>query len=117
LFVGLRKVVMLMKFWKKDFKYVEEIDTYYGNMYIFSVSGESANYLKKKYTLHYPNIRVNLFDDNSMSVVSITDNKLQRDITDIDDKEDLKELLLIIKTALPFSYCRQDNMNDTEGSD
>ena len=88
----------MIKFWKEDFRYVERyeygLDVY---RYVFTVRGESANYLMNKYDLGYPNITVNLFtDDNSMSVASKANNGLQSDVTDIDDIDDLAELLKIL---------------------
>ena len=88
----------MIKFWKEDFQYIERISSYYGDLYIFSVRGESANYLMNQYDLSYPNVQINLFtNDNTMTVGSKTDNKLKADCADIDDEDDLKELLSILQ--------------------
>lgn len=87
----------MVKFWKEDFKYIKRFLSYYGYCYIFSVRGESANYLMNKYDLEYPNVYVNLFtDDNSMTVASKTENKLKSDVVDIDE-EDSKKLLYLLQ--------------------
>lgn len=88
----------MIKFWKEDFRYIERLNfSFGGHIYIFTVRGESSNYLRNIYTLQYPNIQVNLFTiDNSMSIGSKTDNKLKSDITDMDE-EDVKELLPLLQ--------------------
>ena len=88
----------MIKFWKDDFRYIKRINfTGGGYIYIFSVRGESSNYLRNKYYLQFPNIQVNLFTiDNSMSIGSKTNNKLHSDITDMEE-EDTKELLSLLQ--------------------
>lgn len=94
----------MIKFWKEDFRYISRsymaCDLYmnkYGYRYTFSVRGESANYLINKYDLDYPNIQVHLFTcDNTMTVTSKTENKLNSDVADIEE-EDLKELLSLLQ--------------------
>lgn len=100
--MGLREEGMI-KFWKEDFKYIRRSPyTHYfvegfGYSYTFSVRGESANYLINKYDLDYPNIQVHLFTgDNSMTVTSRTDNKLNSDVDDINE-DDIEELLAILQ--------------------
>ena len=97
-------MIIVVKFFKEDFRYTKRYGYYNsetggeGLCYSFSVRGESANYLMNKYGLEYPNVTVDLLtDDNSMSVTSYTDNKLKRDITDIDDEDDVEELLNILQ--------------------
>lgn len=94
----------MIKFWKDDLKYIGR--TYiacnlsmnkYDYYYTYSVIGESANYLRNKYGLDYPNIQVHLFTcDNTMTVTSKTENRLNSDVTDIEEG-DLKELLSILQ--------------------
>lgn len=102
------------KFYKEDFKYIKIIDTYYGYRHIFSVCGESVNYLKNKYDLKYPNVQVSLFtDDNAIIVGSSTDNLLSMDgviITDnaIVNKEDIEELTLILQKKICMGLYDQE---------
>lgn len=87
----------MIKFWKEDFTYVKRLDCSIGGyIYIFSVRGESSNYLRNKYDLTYPNIHVNVFTiDNSMTIGS-KNEKLQADITDMEE-EDVNELLPLLQ--------------------
>lgn len=98
----------MIKFWKEDFKYIGKkyisCNSYMNRYecYTFSVRGESANYLINKYDLDYPNIQVHLFAcDNTMTVTSKTDNRLNSDVADIED-EDLKELISIIQEDVDY---------------
>ena len=93
----------MTKFCKEDFKYIKIINTYYGYRHVFSVCGESVNYLRNKYDLKYPNVQVSLFaDDNALTVGSNTSNLLSMDnvvVTDnaVVNKEDIEELLHILQ--------------------
>ena len=113
---------IVIKFWKEDFRYIER-HSYYNNergdsgyYYTFTVRGESANYLMNKYELSYPNVEVHLFaDDNSMTVTSKIDNGLNRDVVDIDDESDLKELLLILQEEVRIDHINyEEYMCDAE---
>ena len=104
----------MTKFCKEDFKYIKIIDTYYGYRHIFSVCGESVNYLKNKYDLKYPNVQVSLFtDDNAIIVGSSTSNLLCMDgviITDnaIVNKEDIEDLLDILQEKVGKGLYNQE---------
>lgn len=88
------------KFFKEDFTYIKIIESYYGYYHVFSVYGESVNYLRNKYDLKYPNVKVHLFvDDNTLTVGSRTDNLLFMDNAVI-DKEDAKELMSILQEII-----------------
>jgi len=93
-------MIIVVKFWKEDFKYIKIIEAYYGYDHVFSVHGESVNYLRSKYDLKYPNVKVHLFiDDDTLTVVSRTDNLLFMDNVVI-DKEDTKELMFILQEIM-----------------
>ena len=102
----------MVKFKKEDFKYVSRVyiacDLYMnkcGYYYIFSVVGESANYLKNKYSLQNINIEVNLFADNSMRICSYKEHSRDKDIVYM-AKEDVKELLPLLQEDMNLDFWR-----------
>ena len=103
-------MIVVNKFCKEDFKYIKIKKTYNGYYHIFSVHGESVNYLRNKYDLKYHNVQVSLFtDDNiltvesnlSMGDVVITDNA-------VINKEDIEELLHILQEKVNKGLYNQE---------
>ncbi len=85
------------KFWKEDFKYVGKFLSYGDICYTFSVSGESAVYLKYKYHLDTINIRLDVFmDKGCMSIVGKSKLGLDLHFANIDE-EDYQELMNILQ--------------------
>jgi hypothetical protein len=90
----------MIKFWKEDFTYVKRLDCSIGGyIYIFSVRGESSNYLRNKYDLEYQNIYVNVFNRFEGITVGSENEKLQADIADMEE-EDENELLPLLQEEI-----------------
>ena len=91
----------MIKFWKEDFTYVKRLECSIGGyIYIFSVRGESSNYLRNKYDLTYSNMYVNVFTiNNSITVGSKANNMSLSDITDMEE-EDENELLPLLQEEI-----------------
>ena len=79
----------MIKFWKEDFKYIERhfhvsdplgFTSYY---YVFTVCGESANYLMNKYNLNGHDMKIGFFEVNNHILVGSC-NERWKDI-DMDD--------------------------------
>lgn len=88
----------MVKFWKEDFKYVERhfyvsdplgFTSYY---YVFTVCGESANYLMNKYNLNGHDMKIGFFEVNNHILVGSC-NERWKDI----DMDDIYELLNILQ--------------------
>ena len=81
----------MIKFWKEDFKYNKRLGNTEPFGYLFTVRGESANYLINQYNLNHPNVFVNCYLDKTIYIGSRADSNLQSDICDC-GREDIEEL-------------------------
>ena len=99
----------IIKFWANDFGYTERLGCVEPFGYLFSVCGESANYLTNKYELRYPNVFVNCYLDKTIYIGSRTNKTLQGKQcgeTCCCDEDDIEELYNLLK---PIMECDMQN--------
>lgn len=83
---------------KDDFTLEKKSTNSLYTWYKFVISGESANYLKKRYGLRYNNVKITIFDNDFYCTCgSIREDGLRSDVSDLYDfdVEELKEMKLI----------------------
>lgn len=89
----------MIKFWLDNFKYTKRFGVTEPFGYLFSVCGESANYLINKYELLYPNVFVNCYSDKTIYIGSRAVNDLKGDVCDCDEN-DVDELYNLLKPII-----------------
>ena len=89
----------MIKFWSDDFKYTKRFGVTKPFGYLFSVRGESANYLINKYKLLYPNVFVNCYCDETIYIGSRSVDNLWSDVCDCEE-DDIDELYNLVEPTI-----------------
>lgn len=103
----------MKKFWRDDFAYIRRtMSSDY--VYHFSVKGESFNYLYNKYELGFPNMEIHIFNKQSATVITESNDKKEADVADIEE-DDIEELIDILWDYIELDkLCWEEYCCDSE---
>lgn len=97
----------MIKFWLNDFNYIKRFGATEPFGYLFSVRGESANYLINKYKLNYPKVFVNCHMDNTIYIGSQQYDNRQSDCC-VCQQDDIEELCSLLKPTINYDLRNYD---------